>query len=94
MNSSLNFEINSSVLSSYPDNSRDVRSLISGSDHVMLRIDDKWTCSECGFSRKQKSHVREHVESVHLKLTVICPVCEREVLKSGYRVHRRVHNPL
>lgn len=67
--------------------------LVLGSDHVMLRIDDKWTCSECGFSRKQKSHVREHVESVHLKLTVICPVCEREVLKSGYRVHRRVHNP-
>jgi len=58
---------------------------------MMIKHGDNWTCTECGHSRRQKSHVREHVESVHLKVTVTCPVCHKECLKSGFRVHRRIH---
>jgi len=59
---------------------------------MLIKIDEQWTCAECGYARKQKSHVKEHIESVHLKVTVQCPVCGKAVLKSGYRVHKRVHN--
>lgn len=58
---------------------------------MMLRIDDVWTCTECGYNRKQKSHVKEHVESVHLKVLVKCPICHKTCLKSGMRSHRRTH---
>ena len=59
---------------------------------MLLKIDEMWTCTKCLYGRKQKSHVKEHIESVHLKVTVVCPECGKECLKSGYRVHKRIHS--
>jgi len=61
------------------------------SESLLIKVDDLWQCLECGHARRQKSHVREHVESVHLKVKVTCPICNKTVMKSGMRGHRKNH---
>ena len=58
---------------------------------LMIKVDDMWACTACGHTRRQKSHVREHVESVHLRVQVTCPICDKKVLKSGMRSHKKNH---
>jgi len=61
------------------------------SDNLMVKVDDMWSCTACGHSRRQKSHVREHVESVHLRVMVHCAICNKKILKSGMRSHKKNH---
>jgi hypothetical protein len=61
------------------------------SNNLMVKVDDMWSCTSCGHSRRQKSHVREHVESVHLRVMISCPICDKKVLKSGMRSHKKNH---
>ena len=53
-----------------------------------------WTCLLCGYSTKVKSHLTEHVDSVHLKIRVWCPICEKAFVKRTYRMHKKMHEEL
>jgi len=61
------------------------------SDNLMVKVDEMWSCTACGHTRRQKSHVREHVESVHLRVMVQCTQCDKKILKSGMRSHKKFH---
>ncbi|XP_023319805.1 protein tramtrack, beta isoform isoform X6 [Eurytemora carolleeae] len=56
----------------------------------LIKIDGTWFCQICEYSSKQKGHVTEHVESLHLKLKLVCPNCNKIITgKSSFRSHKR-----
>ena len=32
----------------------------------------QWQCNECGYYKKYKTHIRKHIERVHVKLQLKC----------------------
>jgi len=58
----------------------------------IYRVGDKWACPKCGYESRKRAHVQEHLENVHLKLKVACPVCFELVPKGKLRKHRNLHN--
>ena len=55
----------------------------------IAKSDDLWFCRVCGYSSKNRGHVAEHIECVHLKLKVVCPVCGEQFIKNKFRVHKK-----
>ena len=57
----------------------------------------KYTCLECDYKTKVKSHMDKHVQTVHIpeikELNFICGICKHEfVEKDNYNTHVKIHD--
>ena len=48
-----------------------------------------WACASCNYSSSRKGNVLTHIEGVHLKLSVTCPVCGRDFAKTSFSRHQK-----
>jgi len=60
----------------------------------MLRMNDKWTCLDCGFTRPQKCQVLVHVEAKHVNHPGYqCTMCDKVCsTRNTWRQHKRLHS--
>jgi len=60
------------------DGSEDLEKLEETILGMMEKREGGWACTVCGFIKYRKTHVKDHVESKHIRhIGFVCPHCSR-----------------
>ena len=49
-----------------------------------------WECLSCGYSSRQKHHVKNHIESKHINLQYSCQYCSK-TCPSSHALEMHIH---